>query len=168
MTIGECIKHHRKAKGLSQNELAKKIGIATNSLSRYEIGERNISWEMLSRIAEALDMSAIDLTNNADIWGEPRNISFDNKVDENAPLPTKEQILESLEQLKELLSEAENKITEAYAQDENNVLICYRSLNKTGKKEALKRMIELSEIPAYTTPDSTNETPTESNDNSPL
>ena len=69
MTIGECIKLRRKEKGLSQKELALKIGIATNSLSRYEIGERNISWEMLAKIASALDIGTTELIEGADVWG---------------------------------------------------------------------------------------------------
>lgn len=61
MSIGENIKKYRKEKGLTQKELADKLNIATNSLSRYEIGERRPPIDMIEKIAEILNVTPIQL-----------------------------------------------------------------------------------------------------------
>ena len=47
------IKEIRKSKGLSQKELAKKIGIADCTLAHYESGIRKITLEMFLKILDA-------------------------------------------------------------------------------------------------------------------
>lgn len=59
--IGERIKALRKQKKISQKDLAAKLGITSNTLYRYEHGDISISLEMLANIAEALDMSFLEL-----------------------------------------------------------------------------------------------------------
>lgn len=59
--IGERIKALRKQKKISQKDLAEKLGITSNTLYRYEHGDISISLEMLANIAEALDMSFLEL-----------------------------------------------------------------------------------------------------------
>jgi transcriptional regulator with XRE-family HTH domain len=61
MNIGTNIKKYRKEKGLTQRELADKLNIATNSLSRYEIGERRPPIDMIEKIAEILNITPIQL-----------------------------------------------------------------------------------------------------------
>lgn len=61
MNIGTNIKKYRKEKGLTQRELADKLNIATNSLSRYEIGERRPPIDMIEKIAEILNVTPIQL-----------------------------------------------------------------------------------------------------------
>lgn len=61
MSIGEKIKKYRKEKGLTQRELADKLNIATNSLSRYETGERRPPIDMIEKIAEILNVTPIQL-----------------------------------------------------------------------------------------------------------
>ena len=61
MNIGTNIKKYRKEKGLTQRELADKLNIATNSLSRYEIGERRPPIDMIEKIAEILNYTPIQL-----------------------------------------------------------------------------------------------------------
>lgn len=61
MTIGERIKKIRLEKGMTQKEIAESIGIATNSFSRYEIGEREPKLEMIEKIASALKVSVYEL-----------------------------------------------------------------------------------------------------------
>lgn len=45
----------RMKKGLTQNELAKKIGTKQSVISRLEIGKANPSFSFLTRLAEALN-----------------------------------------------------------------------------------------------------------------
>lgn len=56
MNLGERIKKIREEKGIKQKELADKIGISYVMLSQYERGERKPKYEMIDRIANALDI----------------------------------------------------------------------------------------------------------------
>jgi transcriptional regulator with XRE-family HTH domain len=55
MTVGERIKTIRKSKHMTQKDLAYKIGVAANSIARYEEGRRQVSVSILERIANVLD-----------------------------------------------------------------------------------------------------------------
>jgi transcriptional regulator with XRE-family HTH domain len=57
-TIGQRISEVRKKKGLTQTELAEKIGITQKLVSDYEINRVKISAEMLCHFAIALGTSA--------------------------------------------------------------------------------------------------------------
>ena len=55
------IKKIRKAKGLTQKQLAEKIGVATITIQQYERGVRNPTISTLNRIAMALDVTIGEL-----------------------------------------------------------------------------------------------------------
>lgn len=55
------IKELRTAKGLTQVELSKMLGIAQSTYSAYESGANEFSEEMLQRIADALEISVDDI-----------------------------------------------------------------------------------------------------------
>ena len=59
--LHENIKLQRKAKGLSQEELATKLNVVRQTLSKWEKGLSVPDAEMLIRIAEALDTSVSEL-----------------------------------------------------------------------------------------------------------
>jgi transcriptional regulator with XRE-family HTH domain len=59
--LGERIAEARKRKGLTQSQLAEKIGISQYLVSDYEIGRLNISATMLVHVAVALGVSADEL-----------------------------------------------------------------------------------------------------------
>ena len=65
MTIGQRIKEARKSTGLTQRELAERAGTATGTIQQYELGKRQPRIEQLQRIADALNISAYDLIENA-------------------------------------------------------------------------------------------------------
>ena len=48
---------HRRAVGLSQDQLAAVIGMDRRSIQRYEAGDRDPTYGDLLQIARALDMS---------------------------------------------------------------------------------------------------------------
>lgn len=56
MTVGEKIQAIRKEKGLSQKELADKLGIAPGTIQQYEAGKRKVTIEKLMRIAATLEV----------------------------------------------------------------------------------------------------------------
>jgi ribosome-binding protein aMBF1 (putative translation factor) len=57
LRLGLAIRDAREAAGLTQTELAGRMGVAQSALSRIEAGRANITVEMLARIAGALGTS---------------------------------------------------------------------------------------------------------------
>lgn len=59
MEFHEQLRTARKAKGLTQVELAERVGISVNSVRLYEAGKITPNLETLKKIALALDVDAI-------------------------------------------------------------------------------------------------------------
>ena len=59
MTPGEWIKYERKKAGITQSELAARIGVTSATITRYEKGQREPRLDQLQKIAEALNVSSI-------------------------------------------------------------------------------------------------------------
>lgn len=57
MEFHERLKAKREQKGFKQNEAAKKIGIANNTLSSYESGDRQPDYNTLIKIADLYETS---------------------------------------------------------------------------------------------------------------
>lgn len=66
MTTGEKIQKIRKKSGLTQEELAKRIGIKRGTLAQYESGKRSPKRETLERFAKALNVSWYELAHTDD------------------------------------------------------------------------------------------------------
>lgn len=56
LLLGARIKELRKRAGLSQDQLAEKVGIESKYLSRLEVGKRLPSFETLENIADSLQV----------------------------------------------------------------------------------------------------------------
>lgn len=63
--IGERIRKERKARGMSQTELAKKCGICLSFMGHIERGTRRMSLETFANICKILDLDADKL-----LWNE--------------------------------------------------------------------------------------------------
>jgi len=61
LELGGRIENLRKAKGLTQSELAKRIGTQHPQIGRLERGETNATIIILRKIAQELDVSLADL-----------------------------------------------------------------------------------------------------------
>ena len=57
MTCGDRIKKARKIKGITQNELAIKLGVTQGMIGQYEKNKRNPKIETINKIANALGVS---------------------------------------------------------------------------------------------------------------
>lgn len=62
--IGLIIQQTRLARGMTQTELADKVGTSQSAIGRIEKGGQNMSVEMLGRISEVLDSSIITLNDD--------------------------------------------------------------------------------------------------------
>ncbi len=65
--IGKIIQENRTAKGMTQSELAKRIGTSQSAINRIEKGGQNLSVEMLGRISEELSSNIVMLNNSGKI-----------------------------------------------------------------------------------------------------
>lgn len=63
MDIGSKIKEIRIKKGITQKELAEKLGTSQQNLAQYECGKRNPKLETVKKIADALNVFMSDLIN---------------------------------------------------------------------------------------------------------
>lgn len=62
--LGKRIAHYRKAQGLTQVQLAEKLGIAQQTLAHYEGGHLRIAVALLATLADTLSVSVEELINN--------------------------------------------------------------------------------------------------------
>lgn len=62
--IGGLIRDARKHRGLTQTQLAEVLGTSQSAVHRIEAGNQNLSLEMVTRIAEALDSPLISVGSN--------------------------------------------------------------------------------------------------------
>lgn len=59
--FNENLKNARLKKGLSQKDVAEKIGVAKSTYSLYESGSREPNVQTIKKISDILDVSADDL-----------------------------------------------------------------------------------------------------------
>lgn len=62
--IGQKIRKFRRAQGLSQEELAEKIGISVTHMSHIETGNTKLSLPVFVDIAKVLDVQTDDILND--------------------------------------------------------------------------------------------------------
>lgn len=59
--FGKAVRAQRNVKGISQEELAMRIGADQAYVSRIEAGQMNVTLETVEQIAEALQIDSADL-----------------------------------------------------------------------------------------------------------
>ncbi len=86
--IGELIARVRNQRGLTQKELADKLGTSQSAINRIEAGKQNVTLEMLTRISDVLNKELISLgTNSTNLkirGGHKLHGAIDVKVSKNA------------------------------------------------------------------------------------
>ena len=60
-TFARCLRERRAAAGLTQEELAEKIGRSVDMISRMERGTNAASFETLERLGRALSVQPVEL-----------------------------------------------------------------------------------------------------------
>lgn len=120
---GDMIRKCRTEKGLTQKKLGELCGIADSNIRKYESGNQNPKIETLQKIADALDIPVNRLLAGKIITGD---------------------------ELKEKLSEYGLTHLVPDTEEERIVLENCKKLNETGKKEAAKRVEELTHLEKYT------------------
>jgi len=90
--VGLRISKLRKLNGLTQNELAEKMGIERTAIANYETGRLRIYDKMLKRFAIALNVTADELlgiSHNKNIDVEP-NLKIIKRLKEIEDLPSRQ------------------------------------------------------------------------------
>ena len=151
MTVAENIKRIRKEKHLTQKQLGEKCGMSESTLRQYEIGYRNPKIETIKKIADALEVGLWEIV-------ELDQMDLDTRIQEIKKMIS-QLTPEGLKEFDRLTTEALNenqesiqKKQETTAVQSKEMLRAYSRLNNAGRKEAVKRINELAEIPRYTKP----------------
>lgn len=146
--VGERIKHFREKRGLTQKELGEKCGIDAANIRKYESGKQNPKLATLNKIADALGVTALDLTDFMFVGQEGTPLASILKPGEHASLEEWERYkryAESKARLLELLRverEQEQKLLDQMIDD-------FQHLNDEGQTKAAERVRELTEIARY-------------------
>lgn len=136
MQTGDLIKKARINAGMTQAELAERLGITPQAVSQYERGIKNPKLETVRRISEALGVLVPDLYPE----GMQAMPILDWMESKGIPIVSGpgEAYWESLKQTK---AEQNSK--------EEQLLNHFRTLNDNGQTVAVERVQELAQIPAY-------------------
>lgn len=132
MTVADRIKARRESLGMTQTDLAKKLGYTgKSSISKIESSGDNVSTKKIYKLAPALRTTRFYLLG----WITDPDISLE----------------EAIEQEKYgKVPKAVKVIQIEIDAEEQSIIEMYRSLNKAGKEEAKKRIMEMTQLPMYT------------------
>ncbi len=162
MTIGERIKAARKKAGLTQAELANKLGIAYQGVAQWENNLRNPKYETLQRLAAALSISVDDLLALTpedqsvmqyvedyvvEKTGQNReDVRNDLLADKLAAAPF-DAYMEAMDAADAATAEAFRSVSDQQLKE--YLLDSYQHLNRRGRIEAVIRIGELEEFPRF-------------------
>lgn len=150
MTIGENIKAARKKAGMTQKDLAKKLGIPYQGISQYERGVRNPKIATVKKIAEALNISPTELMSGELL------AKYD--ILEILASEIRDDMIRQAETPEEWNEAVNTKITDiqenlVYAEQEKKrrylLLTAFNRLNQKGQEKAVENVENLLFVPDY-------------------
>lgn len=139
------IKDARKKSGMTQNELAEKLGINRATLSKYENGQIDPTVSQLMKISEILGIPPYELMGYSLKCDTPENRAI-------AEAGFKAAFGKSKAELVSVPFEQVYAEQQAYL--EGRMKQAFSALNETGQKVACERVEELSKIDDYRRKDS--------------
>jgi len=89
--LAERIVAMRKAKGMTQTDVANKLGITQQSFARYEAGQRRFPVSILPTLAEALDAGIEELLGIPVKGKRGRTSQLERRFEKIRQLPKKDQ-----------------------------------------------------------------------------
>ena len=133
MEIGERIRNLRRAKLMTQDQLAKAIGVKRAVISKYENGNVSINISILEKLAAALDVTPSFLIGYEEQIVNPENYT-----------PA------ALTELNNIAWDLYKQHIEKINSSERKLLYFFSQLNNIGQEKALERVYELTRIQEYT------------------
>ena len=76
LTMGDKIKNLREKAGMSQTELADKLGLSKSVISAYEKGVRNPSFKVLPLLAETFNVSELYFFEKGEWQNQPVTVDI--------------------------------------------------------------------------------------------
>lgn len=150
MTIGGNIKAARKKAGLTQKQLGDLCGMADSAIRRYESGRGNPTTKTLTRIAEALGVSIVELCGFEQEVKDGKSVL---RVTDNTDFSAFASVIKAAHEDEERENAAaEDESTPPETQHtgpETKLLSAFSQLNEEGQQKAVERVEELTEIPKY-------------------
>lgn len=129
--LGKRIKKYRKEKGITQKELAKRIGKSYSLVQKYELDITQPPLEVIIKLADALEVPIAYLLSGS-LY--PQTVFHD----DNGIVDVVPGVPEDVAQLVGLSSDNKAQLLEAFDR-----------LNEEGQNKAVERVEELTEIPKY-------------------
>ena len=152
MTTGERIREARKKAGMTQAELADKLGIPYQSIGQWERDLRNPKPGTLEKIASALGINWYELYAES----EKEQIEAKKNYDIAKFLSEKRKGVkvgiigkDGKTEFRDITIDDYFELFEEDAERKKKYLSLYDQLNGLGKKKAIERVQELTEIPKY-------------------
>ena len=148
-TIGERIRKKRKELGLTQKQLADKLGVRYQTVQAWELNARNPKPETIKKFADALDVSANWLAFGD---GNPDQLTYFDDIAELREALHGGKGLQTLSETsaERILDGFQSLIDEALNDaDCQELFRLYQSLNREGQRVALERLDELAQLPKY-------------------
>ena len=147
MTTGQRIKAARKAAGLTQADLANKVGVPYQSIGQWERDERNPKLETLERIAAALGVRIGYEKEQIIIPGRLKIITVSDPDLDDIQYRIEAEDAEAYQQGLQIIENAGVSIP-AYTPT-GRILSALSKLNDKGQAIAVERVEELTKIPDY-------------------
>ena len=148
MTIGEIIKAARKKNGLTQKELAEKLGLATGTIQQYELGKRQPRIEQAAKIFSVLGLSIYSaFGDNFDENIKQSEFEYKDKSG-NIKIANANDVYKSLPSISKEEFWFKVLLKDGY-DPKSRILFALNLLSEDGIEEAAKRVEELTEIPKY-------------------
>ncbi|MGN0263913.1 MAG: helix-turn-helix domain-containing protein [Oliverpabstia sp.] len=136
ITYGNLIRNARKESGLTQKELAEKVGLAEITIRQYENNKREPRIETLQKIADVLNIPTRDLSAGLLVL---RLESIINEFEEKG-------LAESSDEDED---EGREKLREVIPIDEEYVISLIKQLNYAGLGRIYSHIEDLLQIPEY-------------------
>lgn len=150
--VGTKIKEYRKYFGLSQEELAQKIGVGKTTISNYEVGIRSPKKPQMIKLSEVFNVTIDDFFPQVDSFKDnvPTTLSEINKISSQLEEPRQKIVLNTANiQLKE--QDEQNKVkqiedyrlTDEYLEGQVNKASAYGGGELSDNdKEFFKRLLK--------------------------
>ncbi|WP_058204778.1 helix-turn-helix domain-containing protein [Lactococcus lactis] len=150
--VGTKIKEYRKYFGLSQEELAQKIGVGKTTISNYEVGIRSPKKPQMIKLSEVFNVTIDDFFPQVDSFkdNDPTTLSEINKISSQLEEPRQKIVLNTANiQLKE--QDEQNKVkhiedyrlTDEYLEGQVNKASAYGGGELSDNdKEFFKRLLK--------------------------
>lgn len=158
MDYGASIRAARKAAGLTQKQLAERLGISFVNISQLENNQRTPNVSTLQRIADALGIHVFELTGIDEQLQQYDNIEYRAVNNSGEAVP----IDKLPPALKEVLSRGPGALYDILADDNKTEFLdmlmkapysrlngLFDRLNSAGQEIAMELIRELVEIPEY-------------------